>query len=94
MARFRSKPIEIEAVQWFKEGDHEAVISIFDGWKVRGAQGLSTVLPGDWIITEPRGDGFYPCNPDVFSAKYEPVDKMTIPEAEAALYRLSLGGEI
>ena len=26
MAKFRKKPIVIEAVQWFKAGDHEAVV--------------------------------------------------------------------
>jgi hypothetical protein len=69
MARFRSKPVEIEAVQWFKEGDHPAVALYYfasgPAQAVTGAQGKSHVNSGDWIITEPRGDGFYPCAPDV-----------------------------
>jgi len=28
---------------------------------------------GDWIIREPSGIGCYPCKPDVFERKYEPV---------------------
>ena len=79
--KFKTKPVEIEAVQWFKAGDHPAVIfaaslvhpGVTDKYVVKGAQGHSTVNPGDWIIAEPRGDGFYPCNPEVFAAKYEPA---------------------
>jgi hypothetical protein len=74
MARFRSKPVEIEAVQWFQDGDHPAVNGSMIGHFVVGAQGSSAVKRGDWIITEPRGDGFYPCNPEVFDAKYEAID--------------------
>lgn len=80
MARFRTKPFELEAVQWFEPGDHPAVASHWQPmagrtqWMVRGHQGLSTVNPGDWIIAEPDGDGFYPCDPDTFARKYEPVE--------------------
>ncbi len=41
--------------------------------QVRGMQGWSGVKEGDWIIAEPDGSGFYPCNPDVFAVKYEPI---------------------
>ncbi len=27
----------------------------------------------DWIIAEPGGSGCYPCAPDVFALKYEPI---------------------
>jgi hypothetical protein len=78
--RFRSKPVEIDAIQWFTDGDHPAVKkpptkSDVTSRHVLGAQGWSHVHTGDWIIAEPRGDGYYPCNPDVFAAKYEPVDE-------------------
>lgn len=77
--RFRSKPVEIEAVQFNAEGDHPAVkrrqLEPVTGgpFEVLGAQGWSGVNLGDWIITEPKGDGFYPCRPDVFALKYEPA---------------------
>ena len=29
--------------------------------------------PGDWIIAEQDGSGYYPCKPDVFAATYDPV---------------------
>lgn len=28
---------------------------------------------GDWLIQESDGSGCYPCKPDVFEAKYEPI---------------------
>lgn len=36
--RFRKKPIEIEATQWFKNGDHPRVT---DGVIIRGAAGIA-----------------------------------------------------
>ena len=29
---------------------------------------------GDWIITEPDGEHFYPCKPDIFEQTYEAVE--------------------
>jgi hypothetical protein len=70
---YRSKPFEIEATQWFVAGDHPYVQeSPSGGYYVAGRQGRSNVDPGDYIIAEPDGSGFYPCKPDVFAAKYEP----------------------
>lgn len=88
MPKFRSRPVEVEAVQWFKPGDHPAVERkpLYDlagpinnprrlGWsfEVLGKQGWSRVNPGDWIITEPDGSGHYPCADSVFCAKYEEI---------------------
>lgn len=73
---YRAKPVMIEAHQWNRPGDHPAVEPIArhgfaDAYVVRGKQGEVRVEPGDWIIAEPDGSGFYPCKPDVFAAKYE-----------------------
>lgn len=115
MSRFRSKPVEIEATQWFKNGDHPQdncevivpasygepgepflsegeVVRYFRHPEVSGShscphcgktmhdhgwidtvQGGHDVCPGDWIITEPSGNGYYPCKPDVFALKYEAI---------------------
>ena len=35
---------------------------------------LVLLEPGDWIIPEPDGEHFYPCNPDVFWDTYEEVE--------------------
>lgn len=87
MSKFRSKPFVVEAVQWFKDGDHPAVTSdanvVGSGATVRGKNGLVSVSPGDWIITEPDGSGHYPCKPDVFAAKYEP-DEPAPPDGAAS----------
>ncbi|WP_205665603.1 hypothetical protein [Georhizobium profundi] len=81
-------PVEIEAVQWFKPGDHPKVKSGAgpatwpDGSiKVAGAdcgfietlEGGHIVTPGDWIIQGVNGE-FYPCKPDIFAKTYEPVE--------------------
>jgi hypothetical protein len=85
MAKFRKKPVVIEATQWFKHGDHEAVVEIpynqpIDrhaiqpgqwGW-VPTLEGGHLVSPGDWIITGVQGER-YPCKPDIFAATYEPA---------------------
>lgn len=36
-------------------------------------EGTMTALNGDWIILGVAGE-FYPCNPEIFEATYEPVD--------------------
>lgn len=41
------------------------------GW-VDTLEGGHIVCPGDWIITG-LGNEKYPCKPDMFAAKYEPV---------------------
>lgn len=80
MGKFRSKPVEIEAVQFNKAGDHPAVQysgkddSGREYFSVRSKQGRVSVNSGDWIITEPDGSGHYPCAPEVFAAKYEAVE--------------------
>lgn len=40
---------------------------------IRTLEGEMHADPGDWIIRGTRGE-FYPCKPDVFEAKHEPVD--------------------
>lgn len=88
MAKFRKKPVVVEAVQWFKVGDHPKVKIELWGppppdcsicGKSRGVHGLIETLegfhivcPGDWIITGIKGE-HYPCKPDIFEATYEPV---------------------
>lgn len=85
--RYRSKPQEVEAVQW--DGNLEKVESF--GVKFRyaarwdcplkikagqdGAQGFVDVPLGHWIVRTP-GDlsDHWPVDPDYFAAKYEPVE--------------------
>jgi hypothetical protein len=84
--RFRKKPVEVEAVRWNDETTvddlkrfgarldpvpvaHDGSTSIWndkEGCWVR-------CPPGHWVI-KGVADEFYPCDPDVFAATYEPVD--------------------
>ncbi|KEZ78320.1 hypothetical protein [Salinisphaera hydrothermalis] len=83
MARYRKKPVEIEAIQWFKPGDHPAVETDCGCRKkdscsecgnafIQTLEGRHIVTPGDFIITGVQGE-HYPCKPDIFAATYEPA---------------------
>ena len=84
MPKFRKKPVIIEAVQFL---DNPHSIRNLDKFipKDIGIEldNMQVVIPtlegvmranvGDYIIKGVRGE-FYPCNPDIFEATYEPVD--------------------
>ncbi len=76
MARYSKKPVVIEAVQWFKHGDHPAVLAetARDGiGYIDTPEGCLRVEAGDWIITGIAGEN-YPCKPDIFEQLYTPAD--------------------
>ena len=89
MSRWRKKPVVIEATQWRKMGDHDAV-----GWgKLWGENTLTCKAcrggggQHGWIDTLEGGHPvcpgdwiiggvqgeLYPCKPDIFEKTYEPV---------------------
>lgn len=76
--KFRSKPTEIEAECFIKDKplpfrDERAVCYDGHNWYVE-ARGRRIVVDfNDWIIREPDGKGFYPCKPDIFTNRYEPI---------------------
>lgn len=87
MAKFRKKPVVIEAWQWNgeKAGEMPGVCQCSSNTYPhlhtahentvddRGQSVFLTV--GDWIIPEAKKEGrFYPCKPDVFADTYEPAD--------------------
>ena len=77
--KFRTKPCEIEAVQWTGENLTEILrftntqnIDITSGVPViKTLEGDMVASTGDYIIRGLRGE-YYPCKPDVFQKKYEP----------------------
>ena len=87
MAKYRKRPVIIEATQWFVNGDHPQV-TIYPrggglckqcqhwlrahGW-IDTLEGGHIVCPGDWII-QGVAQEFYPCKPDVFEKTYERVE--------------------
>ena len=60
MAKFRKKPVVIEAYQTQEEMD------------IQTLEGVMHADIGDWIITGIKGEQ-YPCKPDVFEKTYELV---------------------
>ena len=76
MAKFRKKPVVIEAVQWFL-GTHPAVCEKADApgiaeCHIHTLEGPLRIDVGDWIIKGVNGE-YYPCKPDIFEKTYEAV---------------------
>lgn len=85
MAKFRNKPIVIEAEQYVKygklvKGMCNSRSCYSDGntqphvHTIHNNQ-LVNLEIGDYIIPEPDGIHYYPCKPDIFKATYEIVDE-------------------
>lgn len=81
MKKYRKRPVVIEAVQWFKHGDHEKVqvpkffLNLNDVMGcIETLEGDHLVKPGDWIIKGVEGE-HYPCKDSIFRATYEPVEE-------------------
>ena len=74
--KYRTKPCEIEAIQW--TGENIMQIREFAHPNVRyqkylfidTLEGRMRADVGDYILKGLRGE-FYPCKPDVFEKKYE-----------------------
>lgn len=62
MAKYRKKPVVIDAYKTDKEMDIETL------------EGVMHANKGDWIITGVNGEQ-YPCKPDIFAKTYESADK-------------------
>lgn len=82
MAKYRKKPVEIEAVQW--TGNNINVVDAFVGtgkeYKyeneclyIKTLEGKLKANIGDYIIKGVNGE-FYPCKPDIFEKTYEKVE--------------------
>ena len=81
MAKFRKKPIVIEAVQyhdWMRSQDELPEGVYIVPWQdgdqpiIHTLEGDMLVNEGDWVITGIKGEK-YPCKPDIFEQTYEPV---------------------
>jgi len=88
MAKYRKKPVVIEATQlaawdqnvedtfheWCEEVGFENFTSERDQTLViHTLDGDMTAEPGDWIIKGVAGE-FYPCKPGIFAETYEAVE--------------------
>lgn len=83
MARYKTKPCEIEAIQFngnnLKEieefAKEKCMMARFSGTECTGIgidtlEGCMNASVGDYIIKGLKGE-FYPCKPDIFEKKYE-----------------------
>ncbi len=61
MAKFRKKPVVIEAEQ------------LLERTEIKTPEGDMVGNPGDWLITGVAGEQ-YPCRDDIFRATYEEVE--------------------
>ena len=78
MAKYRKKPVVIEAIQW--HGDTRALTLFLGGSGRFYFDAKSLIIPtlegdmraslGDYIIRGVAGE-FYPCKPDIFDKTYE-----------------------
>lgn len=89
MARYRKKPVEIEAVQFTGDNGDEVVAFTEGTGRLESAacygdgppylvmidtlEGRMAAGRDDWIIRGMQGE-FYPCKPDIFDATYEAVE--------------------
>lgn len=87
MAKYRKKPVVVEAVQWTGDNlvevcaiamssNREIEVVGVNGClsiEIPTFEGVMTASPGDWIIKGIKGE-LYPCKPDIFEHTYEPVD--------------------
>ena len=69
MARYRKKPIEVEAYKT----DKEIIIHTLEGDMKASV--------GDYIITGVKGEQ-YPCKPEIFEATYEITTANVVPKSE------------
>ena len=88
MARYKKKPVEIEALQFLDDVDRITELSNFiDNQDVRVSykdpknpkllietlEGVMEASVGDYVIRGVHGE-FYPCKPDIFNETYEEVN--------------------
>lgn len=92
MAKYKKKPLIVEAYQWFKLSTKDHVETFryqscdeckecgkllpHHGW-IHTLEGGHIVCPSDWIITGIRGEQ-YPCKDDIFKETYESVSLVAI----------------
>lgn len=83
MAKFRKKPVVIEAFQ-YRAGEQDSELAAdvvagtvryteVDTMLIHTLEGVMEARSGDWIIRGVNGE-LYPCKPDIFAKTYEPVE--------------------
>lgn len=81
MAKYRKKPVVVEAIEWTGSNLEEVEgflgvtdrVKVLDSIFIRTLEGLMETHVGDYIIKGVHGE-FYPCKPDIFRETYELVE--------------------
>ena len=83
MAKYRKRPVEVEAIQFTGYNYQEIQEFAGDSYKLNNfnaspyihtLEGDMLVSPTDYVIKGVKGE-FYPCKADIFLETYERVDK-------------------
>lgn len=83
MAKYRKKPVVIDAVLWTGANLTEVLVFMETGkasmsedgqLHIHTLEGSMHAHSGDYIIKGVKGE-FYPCKPDIFAATYELVEE-------------------
>lgn len=80
-AKYRKKPVVIEALQFTRHNGTEVsafigeneIYGTCDFFEIETLEGEIYASPGDFIIKGVQGE-FYPCKPDIFLATYDAVE--------------------
>jgi len=83
MAKYRKKPVEIEAVEFSGQNFDDVIAftngqaqydpeEINPGLLIHTLEGVMRVNAGDFVIKGVQGE-FYPCKPDIFEQTYDAV---------------------
>lgn len=79
--KYRKKPISVNAVQWFKDGDHPRVIRFVyehgnvERFGIQTLEGSMWVKPGDWIVGPGAKGEYWPVDNEIFQMTYEQVNE-------------------
>lgn len=82
MAKYRKKPVVIEAVEFTRDMASgraplpAGVEKVGSAHFIKTLEGWLSVQVGCWVITGVNGE-HYPCAPDIFAATYEPAGQQT-----------------
>lgn len=81
MARFKKKPLIIEAIQWTGHNIEDVLEFVTSaGWHGRSGDTIwvvtchgdkTAVRPWDWIVPDSMPNTFYPIKPDVMENTYD-----------------------
>ena len=87
--KYKTKPVEIEAVQWLAtQQSFDEILAMgnmkwrcgdmgSDTFIIKTLEGEHIASKGDFIIKGLKGE-FYPCKPDIFEMKYESLQEKDI----------------